>query len=56
MLGNKGKGKKGKAKEDKVFDVERHLNQMVYVKFTGGREIKGLLKGIDEVTNLVLDD
>ena len=30
---------KGKAKgKSTVFEVEKYLNQMVHVKFTGGRE------------------
>lgn len=39
-----------------VLDLERYLNQPVKVKFTGGREVKGILKGHDAVANLVLDD
>ncbi|CAD7944517.1 unnamed protein product [Amoebophrya sp. A25] len=50
--GNKGKGKR----ESAVFEVDKYLNQMVHVKFTGGREVRGLLKGFDPVVNLVLDD
>merc|ERR1712032_1600059 len=39
-----------------VLDLERYLNQPVKVKFSGGREVKGILKGHDAVANLVLDD
>eukprot|EP00392_Amoebophrya_sp_AT5.2_P005115 g5124.t1 len=48
---------KGKAKgKSTVFEVEKYLNQMVHVKFTGGREVKGILKGYDPVVNVVLDE
>merc|ERR1711879_664852 len=39
-----------------VLDLERYLAQPVKVKFAGGREVKGILKGFDAVANLVLDD
>merc|ERR1711881_243402 len=39
-----------------VLDLERYLNQPIKVKFSGGREVKGILKGHDTVANLVLDD
>merc|ERR1712137_1522374 len=39
-----------------VLDLERYLNQPGKVKFSGGREVKGVLKGHDAVANLVLDD
>merc|ERR1711988_802052 len=39
-----------------VLDLERYLNQPIKVKFSGGREVKGILKGHDAVANLVLDD
>mmetsp|Transcript_56408 Transcript_56408/g.121940 ORF Transcript_56408/g.121940 Transcript_56408/m.121940 type:complete len:132 (+) Transcript_56408:3-398(+) len=39
-----------------VLDLERYLNQSVKVKFSGGREVRGILKGHDAVANLVLDD
>jgi len=39
-----------------VIELERFLNTEVRVKFAGGREVKGRLKGHDAVANLVLDD
>lgn len=45
-----------KREQVNVFELEKYLNQAVYVKFTGGREVRGILKGHDAVTNLVLDD
>nr|PVC53458.1 U6 snRNA-associated sm-like protein [Theileria orientalis] len=39
-----------------VINLNKHLNKEVYVKFSGGREVKGVLKGHDAMSNLVLDD
>jgi len=32
------------------------MNERIRVKFTGGREVTGKLKGYDQLLNLVLDD
>jgi U6 snRNA-associated Sm-like protein LSm7 len=32
------------------------MNKAVRVKFAGGREVTGVLKGFDQLMNLVLDD
>ncbi|KAH8586535.1 hypothetical protein B0O99DRAFT_644166 [Bisporella sp. PMI_857] len=32
------------------------MDKQITVKFTGGREVKGTLKGYDALMNLVLDD
>eukprot|EP01054_Gregarina_sp_Poly1_P008911 Gregarina_sp_Poly_1__8910@NODE_538_length_7624_cov_89_908694_g425_i0_p11_GENE_NODE_538_length_7624_cov_89_908694_g425_i0NODE_538_length_7624_cov_89_908694_g425_i0_p11_ORF_typecomplete_len104_score16_10LSM/PF01423_22/1_8e17Hfq/PF17209_3/0_042DUF150_C/PF17384_2/0_056_NODE_538_length_7624_cov_89_908694_g425_i049465257 len=37
-------------------DLNKHLNTRVLVKFLGGRQISGVLKGFDDIVNLVLDD
>jgi len=31
------------------------VNERIRVKFTGGREVTGILKGYDQLLNLVLD-
>ncbi|MDP2436102.1 MAG: U6 snRNA-associated Sm-like protein LSm7 [archaeon] len=43
-------------KRETVLDFQRCLNQEVSVKFTGGREIVGILRGHDSLLNFVLDD
>ncbi|EZG78291.1 U6 snRNA-associated Sm-like protein LSm7 [Gregarina niphandrodes] len=40
----------------KKSDLERFLNQKVFMRFQGGREVSGRLKGFDENTNVVLDE
>ncbi|GBE63058.1 u6 snRNA-associated Sm [Babesia ovata] len=39
-----------------VIKLNAYLNKKVYVKFSGGREVQGVLKGHDAMSNLVLDD
>jgi len=39
-----------------VLDLSPHLNKEVVVKFQGGREVTGVLRGYDQLVNLVLED
>ena len=39
-----------------VLDLHKYMDQAVRVKFQGGREVNGKLKGFDQLVNLVLDD
>ena len=39
-----------------VLDLESQIDTRVHVKFTGGREVEGVLKGFDDLVNVVLDD
>ncbi|VVC34402.1 Sm-like protein Lsm7,LSM domain, eukaryotic/archaea-type,LSM domain [Cinara cedri] len=43
-------------KKESIIDLTRYLEQVVRVKFTGGREVSGTLKGFDTLVNLVLDN
>lgn len=44
------------SKENKqVLDIKKWVGQEVIVKLTGGREVRGVLKGFDTMVNLVLD-
>mmetsp|Transcript_12504 Transcript_12504/g.18887 ORF Transcript_12504/g.18887 Transcript_12504/m.18887 type:complete len:110 (+) Transcript_12504:58-387(+) len=44
-----------KSKEN-VVDLGKYIDQRVRVKFQGGREVDGILKGFDKLDNVVLDD
>ena len=39
-----------------VLDMSKYLDKSVRVKFTGGREVIGVLKAYDALLNLVLDE
>ncbi|KAF8425628.1 hypothetical protein EV426DRAFT_53554 [Tirmania nivea] len=39
-----------------ILDLGKYLDKAITVKFTGGREVSGVLKGYDQLMNLVLDD
>ncbi|KAK1444232.1 Lsm7 like protein [Babesia gibsoni] len=39
-----------------VIKLNNYLNKKVYVKFSGGREVQGILKGHDAMSNLALDE
>ncbi|KAJ5247372.1 Ribonucleoprotein LSM domain eukaryotic/archaea-type [Penicillium chermesinum] len=54
------KGDKGaaqeKPKKENILDLNKYMDKEVQVKFNGGREVTGTLKGYDQLMNLVLDD
>lgn len=39
-----------------VYVLFMYPSESLKVKFSGGREVKGILKGHDTVANLVLDE
>ena len=43
-------------KKENILNLQPSLDKKIYVKFAGGREIIGVLKGYDSTVNLVLDD
>ncbi|KAG5519801.1 hypothetical protein PMAC_000074 [Pneumocystis sp. 'macacae'] len=43
-------------KKEAILDLGKYKDQKVRVKFSGGREIIGILKGYDLLMNLVLDE
>ncbi|KAG1744656.1 uncharacterized protein EDB91DRAFT_1050521 [Suillus paluster] len=45
-----------KGKREAILDLSKYVNERIRVKFTGGREVTGILKGYDQLLNLVLDD
>ena len=45
-----------KLEKDTVVDFAKYADQRVRVRFQGGREVDGVLKGYDKLDNLVLDD
>ncbi|KAL9116244.1 MAG: hypothetical protein Q9227_000615 [Pyrenula ochraceoflavens] len=45
-----------KPKKENILDLTKYMDKQVTVKFNGGREVVGTLKGYDQLMNLVLDD
>ncbi|KAJ1734679.1 Sm-like protein lsm7 [Coemansia biformis] len=45
-----------KKKRDAIFDLQKYSDKAIRVKFMGGREVTGVLKGFDQLLNIVLDD
>ncbi|KAF2757185.1 LSM-domain-containing protein, partial [Pseudovirgaria hyperparasitica] len=43
-------------KKENILDLSKYIDKDINVKFNGGREIKGKLRGFDGLMNLVLDD
>nr|XP_057930187.1 U6 snRNA-associated Sm-like protein LSm7 isoform X1 [Doryrhamphus excisus] len=46
---------KDKKKKESIFDLSKYIDKPIRVKFQGGREASGVLKGFDPLLNLVLD-
>jgi len=44
-----------KPKREAILDLSRYVGTKVRVTFTGGRQVTGILKGFDQLLNLVLD-
>ncbi|KAI8805892.1 U6 snRNA-associated Sm-like protein LSm7 [Cladochytrium replicatum] len=54
--GGGGGGGGAPFKKEPILDLAKYLDKRIRVKFQGGREVTGILKGYDPLTNLVLDD
>nr|OQO08738.1 hypothetical protein B0A51_17991 [Rachicladosporium sp. CCFEE 5018] len=63
--GNRGAGDRGgrgggaagaERKKESIIDLNKYVDKQITVKFSGGREVTGTLKGFDQLMNLVLDD
>jgi len=54
--GGPGGGSTDKPKREAILDLAKYQDQKIRVKFTGGREVVGILKGYDQLLNLVLDE
>lgn len=48
-------GGERKTERKSIIDLSKFMEKQVRVKFIGGREVAGVLKGYDQLLNLVLD-
>ena len=53
---SKYQGSSATSKKESVIDLAPYVDKKVRVKFVGGREVVGVLKGADPICNMVLDD
>lgn len=44
------------SKKESALDLAKFVDKGIRVKLAGGREVAGVLKGYDQLLNLVLDD
>mmetsp|Transcript_37475 Transcript_37475/g.83404 ORF Transcript_37475/g.83404 Transcript_37475/m.83404 type:complete len:100 (-) Transcript_37475:630-929(-) len=44
------------SKKESAVDLAKFIDKGVRVKLSGGREVTGVLKGFDQLLNLVLDE
>ena len=51
-----GDASKEKKRKETILDLSKYLDKTIKVKFSGGREASGILKGFDQLVNLVLDN
>lgn len=47
---------KERKRKESILDLSKYLEKNIRVKFAGGREAAGILKGYDPLLNLVLDN
>lgn len=50
------KDEANRKKKESVVDLSRFIDQSVRVRFQGGREVCGTLKGYDTLLNVVIDN
>ncbi|EJT53084.1 hypothetical protein A1Q1_00091 [Trichosporon asahii var. asahii CBS 2479] len=43
-------------KRESILNLAQYVDQSIRVKFLGGREVTGVLKGYDQLMNLVMDE
>ena len=53
---NNDRGGQKKKKKEMIVDLSGYMDQKVRVKFSGGREVAGVLRGWDPLINIVLDE
>mmetsp|Transcript_460 Transcript_460/g.556 ORF Transcript_460/g.556 Transcript_460/m.556 type:complete len:139 (-) Transcript_460:165-581(-) len=49
-------GGSSSSRKESILELSKYLDASVHVKCVGGRELVGILRGYDELINLVLDD
>ncbi|KAK1921304.1 U6 snRNA-associated Sm-like protein LSm7 [Papiliotrema laurentii] len=45
-----------KKRRESILNLQQYVDTSIRIKFMGGREVTGTLKGFDQLMNLVMDD
>ncbi|PWZ01521.1 U6 snRNA-associated Sm-like protein LSm7 [Testicularia cyperi] len=53
--GGQGSSAAERPKKEAILDLSKYIDKEIRVKFAGGREVVGTLKGFDQLMNLVMD-
>ncbi|KAI5956408.1 lsm7 [Candida jiufengensis] len=53
---NQDRPKSEGPKREAILDLNKYKDQEIRVRFVGGRQVTGILKGFDQLMNLVLED
>lgn len=56
QLHNNDKPRSEGPKREAILDLNKHKGEEIRVRCVGGRQITGILKGFDQLMNLVLED
>ncbi|GAB7341696.1 hypothetical protein MBLNU457_g0037t1 [Dothideomycetes sp. NU457] len=51
-----GQQQQERPKKENILNLDKYMDKEIMVKFSGGREVTGILKGHDQLMNLVLDN
>lgn len=56
MMSSKPRDERERPKRESIINMTKYLKKRIRVKFQGGREASGILRGYDHLLNLVLED
>lgn len=55
-MSSKPREERERPKRETIINMNKYLKKKIRVKFQGGREASGILRGYDHLLNLVLED
>lgn len=55
-MSGKPKEERERPKRESIINMSKYIKKKIRVKFQGGREASGILRGYDHLLNLVLED
>jgi len=55
ISGSKSSPTPGRESKAAILELSKYIDQRLRIKFSGGREVTGVLRGYDQLLNLVMD-